>query len=113
MPEPHLPLPAITAWRGRASRSRLGVDAIDLELMSSRPSQSASDWVAKPIASTWRSASRPSSSLCRRKRRSGVDQVRRLEALGEGLQDVAQVVGSLLVLILRGRPAQAGSGAQF
>jgi aryl-alcohol dehydrogenase-like predicted oxidoreductase len=27
---PLLPLPAITAWRGRASRTRLGVDAIDL-----------------------------------------------------------------------------------
>ena len=27
---PLLPLPAITAWRGRASRARLGVDAIDL-----------------------------------------------------------------------------------
>jgi len=27
---PLLPLPAITAWRGRASRDRLGVDAIDL-----------------------------------------------------------------------------------
>ena len=27
---PILPLPAITAWRGRASRTRLGVDAIDL-----------------------------------------------------------------------------------
>jgi aryl-alcohol dehydrogenase-like predicted oxidoreductase len=27
---PLLPLPAITAWRGRASRTRLGVEAIDL-----------------------------------------------------------------------------------
>lgn len=27
---PLLPLPAITAWRGRASRTRLGVDVIDL-----------------------------------------------------------------------------------
>ena len=28
---PILPLPAVAAWRGRASRTRLGVDAIDLD----------------------------------------------------------------------------------
>ncbi|MEO8208377.1 MAG: aldo/keto reductase, partial [Chloroflexota bacterium] len=35
---PILPLPAITEWRGRASRTRLGVDAIDLyQLHSPNP----------------------------------------------------------------------------